>query len=87
MPNIIGPFDVVFTSMEPIGAHATHLRHLSSDKAAKKPSENSYCISRRIKLLNACSKKNLDLQVKIADKLARFSARMWDRLFSFMRKA
>ena len=36
MPNIIGPFDVVFSSMEPIEAHAAHLRHLSSDKAAKR---------------------------------------------------
>ena len=36
MPNIIGPFEVVFSSMEPIEAHAAHLRHLSSDKAAKR---------------------------------------------------
>lgn len=36
MPNIIGLFGVVFSSMEPIEAHAAHLRHLSSDKAAKR---------------------------------------------------
>ena len=36
MPNIIGLFGVVSSSLEPIEAHATHLRHLSSDEAAKR---------------------------------------------------
>lgn len=36
MPNIIGPFDVVISSMEPIEAHAAYLRHLSSVKVARR---------------------------------------------------
>ena len=36
MPNIVGPFRTLFTSMSPVEAHAAHLRHLSSSDAAQR---------------------------------------------------
>ena len=36
MPNIVGPFRKLFTSMSPLEAHAAHLRHLSSSDAAER---------------------------------------------------
>ena len=36
MPGVIGPFGLVFTSMEPLEAHAAHLRHLVSPRVARR---------------------------------------------------
>lgn len=36
MPEIIGPFRNIVSSIDPIEVHVVHLRHLSSDKAARR---------------------------------------------------
>ena len=36
MPEIIGPSRNIISSMEPIEVHVVHLRHLSSDRAARR---------------------------------------------------
>lgn len=47
MPDIVGKFDVVYSTMEPLDAHITHLRHLARPSTAKLILSSRYKRSRK----------------------------------------
>ena len=47
MPEIVGPFRSIFTSMTPVDAHVAHLRHLSSNEAATRLLREKFACTRQ----------------------------------------